>query len=600
MRPLAAVLVCAAAACAQDADYVTKTYDVRALVKAEQDRPGPRIELRNLDPRPVESGEEFFPGFDPDGLSTLLQGIVGPDAWANEGVSLELEGGWMTVRQTAAVQARIASVLSVLARAASRRAAIDAQVVLLAPGTLEELGAEAGVITEAQDRGIREAAAGGKSGKTLSLLRTSAIPGMLGHVADVRERMLVTDYEIEIAIGSAVADPVSTLVYDGTTLELRPTFAPDGATVLVDYRFACARPGTVREFGGKVKPEGTIQLPARAVFSTAGTWPCATGRTTLLVPGGAAATEEGWTLAVLLQVRRVEEPMGDIAFAGEGTRLRLLETGALTAPVTDVPKRRLDLSEIDPQEGVTIPVEDSGSSRLELEQVEGFVKRQTGYETWGAEGFGILTTSNRLMVTATEPVLDATETALKELSRTSFRRAAVDAVVVAVSAADRGRLPASDLLALARKGGSARVLARASALGLTAQRVTAFAGAESAFVRDRTVQIAENSAATDPQIDILTEGLALNARPFEPDAAGRSRVELEAQFGWRAALEATATGAAPGGVLERSSIDLLEARATIGLKAGEWSVAAEAVREGDAKSAECLVLLVRVRFPEVR
>lgn len=600
MRPFAALLLCAAVTFAQESDCVSRVYDVRALIQAEQDRPGPRLELGRGGPRRIEDGVEYFPAFDGETLTSLLENLLGPDAWSADGASMDLAGGWLEVRQTAALHARIAAVLGVLARAGSRRAVVDAHVVLLAPGMLEEAGAEAGVLSEAQDRALREAAAGGKRGRTVGVLRVAGLPGVLGHAAEVRQRRLLTDFDIEIAMDSVVADPVSRQVLDGTVLEIRPCFAPDGATILVDYRFSCARPGTVREFDGKTKPEGKFQLPSRGLFTAGGTWPCPSGRTVLLVPGGVTGIDEGWTLAVLLQARRVEEPMGDLATGTEGVKLRLLEAGALTASFQDAWKRTVDLPPVETTEVVADWVEDPDCPGIDTEALAELIRRETGEDAWAADGVSLVTQPGRVLVTASEPLLDATETCLKALAKPRLRRAAVDVAVVAVDAAHRGSLPASDLLALARKGETARVVARASALGLPGQRAAAFAGAESLFVRDRDVEIAQGAGATDPVSDVFTEGLALNARPFEPEAGGRARVELEAQFGWRAKLEPAGTGTAPGGDIDRTSIELLEARCTMGLNAGEWTVAAEAAREGAEGRTECLVLLVRVRFPEVR
>ncbi len=600
MRPLAALLLCAAVTFAQESDYVSRVYDVRALIRAEQDRPGPRLELGRGGPRRIDEGVEFFPAFDGETLTSLLENLLGPDAWGADDASMELAGGWLEVRQTAALHARIAAVLSVLARAGSRRAVVDAHVLLLAPGMLEEAGAEAGVLSEAQDRALREAAAGGKRGRTVGVLRVAGLPGVLGHAADVRQRRLLTDFDIEIAMDSVIADPVSRQVLDGTVLEIRPCFAPDGATILVDYRFSCARPGTVREFDGKTEPEGKLQLPSRGFFATGGTWPCPSGRTVLLVPGGVTGIEDGWTLAVLLQARRVEDPMGDLATGTEGVKLRLLEAGALTANFQDAWKRTLDLRPVEGTEVVVNMLEDPECAGIDAEALEELIVRETGGDAWSADGVSLETQPGRVLATASEPLLDATETYLKTLAKPRLRRSAVDVAVVAVDAATRGSLPAADLLALARKGETARVVARASALGLPGQRASSFAGAESLFVRDRDVEIAEGAGASDPVSDVFTEGLALNARPCEADDAGRARVELEAQFGWRAKIEQAGTGTVPGGDIDLTSIELLEAKCVMGLKAGEWTVAAEAAREGADGRAECLVLLVRVRFPEVR
>ncbi|KAF0240047.1 MAG: hypothetical protein FD180_5074, partial [Planctomycetota bacterium] len=110
----------------------------------------------------------------------------------------------------------------------------------------------------------------------------------------------------------------------------------------------------------------------------------------------------------------------------------------------------------------------------------------------------------------------------------------------------------------------------------------------------------QEAAATDPVSDLQREGLMLDVRAFAADGGGRARVSLEAQFGWRAAIEAFGTGASIGGDIQRASIDLLETRTDTTVKAGEWTVATESTRDRPDGRSESLVLLFRIRFPEVR
>ncbi|MEK7468810.1 MAG: hypothetical protein AAB074_15650 [Planctomycetota bacterium] len=602
MRPIAVLFLAAGLAWAEDSGFVTRTHDVRALRATGSSKPGPRLSLKTIpDTSAVENGEEYeeVAAFDAETLTWAIQRMVEPESWEAGDASLDIAGdGWMTVKQTKQAQEKIVAALNVLARIGARRVVVDAEVMLLAPGVLETAGLEAGVVTDAQEQSLREAAAGGTRGRTVAVLRSGGAPGLRFHAADVRERQLVVDYDIEIAQAATVADPFVQKVLDGTVLDVRPVLAPDGATVLLEYRFQCARPGTVLEFDAKAKPEGKIQLPSRAAWFAAGTWPCPSGRTVLLVPGGVEGIENGWTLVALVRAKRVEEPLGDLAAGLDDLKMRFLEAGTLQWNVTDFPGQRLDLSDWDEQQGGVIFIEDPRNPGLDDDTLGALLRQSAGGEdAWSVEGRELRFRHDRIMAVAPQGILEATEAALKGMAELRLKRVAVDAVVVALEGRERGDLPAADVLAAARKGDRARVVAGATALGLTGQRVHAFAGAESLFVRDRDVEIAQEAAATDPVNDVLREGLLLDVRPFAADAGGRARVELQGQFGWRSEIAAFGTGAEHGGDIHRTTIDLLEIRTDSTVKAGEWTAVTEARREGPA---ETLLLLIRVRFPEVR
>ncbi|KAF0245380.1 MAG: hypothetical protein FD180_1695, partial [Planctomycetota bacterium] len=455
MRPIALLVFAASLAIAEDSENVTRTHDVRALLAADVERPGPRLELRPRDAQPevVADGSEGMAAFTGDTLEQLIRTLVEPESWEDaDGVCLEISGdGWMTVKHTRQVQAKIAAALNVLARAGARRVVVDAEVMLLAPGVLEAAGIEAGALTEAQELSLRETAAGGTRGRTVAVLRTGGSPGLRFHAADVRQRRLLTDYDIEIAQAAAVADPVSTRVLDGAVLDVRPTLAPDGATVLLEIRFTCARPGTVREFDAKAKPEGKIQQPARAFYSAAGTWPCPSGRAVLLAPGGVEGVENGWSMAVIVRTKRVEEPLGDLNAGGGDLKLRFLEAGSVIIDVPDFRGRRLELQDEEPNGGIPFIVEPRNPG-LSPDQVRELLKRATGDNAaWEVEGHDLGIGQDRLIVVASQGLLEATEVALKGMAEARLRRVAVDAVVVALDGRERGDLSAAALLAAARK-----------------------------------------------------------------------------------------------------------------------------------------------------
>lgn len=602
MRPLGLLLACAVLAGAQDGDLVSRTYDVRVLVHGEPPRHGPRLSLERTGLEAVGFAEDFTgQALDAEVLQQVLQAITGADSWEGE-ASMELDGaGWLRVRSTPGVQARVAAALETLARLTSRRVAVDARLLLLAPGVLEGAGAEAGVLTAAQEKALLEAAADGKKGTTAAVLTGSAPPDVWSFAADVRERRLVTDYDIQIGNGAAVAEPISRLVLDGAVLDFRAEFDPDGARLLLEYRFSAARPGTVRDFDGRTKPEGRLALPSRPLFEARGAFCMPSGKTVLMLPGAVEGVEGGWTAAVLVRARRVEEPMGSLPLAAEGVHLRSIEVGSLIRGAADA---RSSWLRLDDPPGTQIPVEEpADEERFDvdpMEALERFLNQALGEEAFAGTGFEVFACGDRLLMATKEPLLDEAERFLKETSATTMRNVAVDAAVIAVDPARRRGLAPAELLALARSGDGARILARSGVLGLADLRVASFAGAESLFVREREVEVAQQAAATHPWLDTFTEGLCLTVCASRTGREGRAQLDLRAEYGGNPGLTRVETGAVPGGAMEESTLDLVACRTSLEVAAGEWTVASESLEPPGEGDRSLRVLVVRVRYLEAR
>lgn len=601
MRPLGMLLACAALAAAQDADLVRRSYDVRVLVHGESSRHGPRLSLRS---RPVViaiAEDESGPAMDADLLQQVLRAMTGPSSWDGDALMEVTDAGCLEVLNTPAVQTRVAAALETLGRLASRRVAVDARLLLLAPGVLESTGAEPGPLAPAQEKALLEAATDGKRGRLAAVLTGSAPPDVWSFAADVRERRLVTDFDLQIANGAVVAEPVSQLVLDGAVMDFRALLDPDGARLLLEYRFSAARPGTVRDFDGKTKPEGRLALPSRPLFEARGACLLSSGKTALMLPGAVDGIEAGWTPAVLVRARRGDEPPGSLPLAAEGIHLRALEVGSLIRGAGDAEGAALRLGDLP---GMEVPLEVRAEQDhcdiAPADVLAGFLRVALGPTAFDGEGCEILEGGDRLLLTNREPVLDAAERYLEELSAKTMRNVAVDAAVISISPARRRGLPPAELLALARSEDGARFVARGGVLGIADLQVASFAGAESLFVREREVEVAERAAGTHPWLDTFTEGLCLTVRASRTGEEGRARLDIRADYGSNPGIARVETGAAPGGAMEASTLDLFSCDTSLELATGEWTLAAESLQPPGDGDRGLRVLLVRVRYPETR
>ena len=98
----------------KDAGRVTRIYDVRDLMLAVRDFPGPKMELNDkasgILPFPV-IGESAEPPISEDFLQELIRTTVGGTSW-DEGASLSMASGLMVVSQTPALHRDVASLLN--------------------------------------------------------------------------------------------------------------------------------------------------------------------------------------------------------------------------------------------------------------------------------------------------------------------------------------------------------------------------------------------------------------------------------------------------------------------------------------------------------
>ncbi|MBI2923306.1 MAG: hypothetical protein HYY18_19795 [Planctomycetes bacterium] len=602
MRSALVFLALAGLAGAQEIRAVSRSYDIRSFTRGRQEEPAPSLEVPG-EPSAVPAGsEDWFRVLDADSVRSLLADAIEPGTWDTPPNRLEEYKGWIEVQAPEATQERVAAFLETLARRCSTRIAVDAEVLEFEPGILEATGAGAGVLDPETERAIREAALDPARGKLVAALRTLSLAGRRVHAADVRQSRLLQDFDIEIAQGAAIADPIVPRLLDGSVLDVVPMSTPDPGVLLLVFRFACALPEPLRIFDGNTRPEGRMQQPARRVLRAKGALPCPVGRTVLLAAGGSEGVAGGRTLAVLVRATRVAEQAGDLPYRRDGRVLRIVDTGGLVATVPDFPAPRIDFDTVVRDDaGSNFVVPEERGEGISGERIGELVRASTGEEAWDDGESALVCQGGLCLLAGPEPRVEAAEAVVASLLQLRRAYVAVDAVAVALETAPRGeaRDPAT-LLDRARRRDGARIAAAVHALGLNGQRFHAWSGAETLFVASRDVEIAQEAGATDPVTAGLRQGLVIDVRAEGAAVGKRLRVQLRAQMASEAALESLPAGNAPGGELQRASLGLFTALNDGWLEARVWTAVAEGTRTTPEGRTETVILLFRVRPLETR
>jgi Flp pilus assembly secretin CpaC len=115
-------------------------------------------------------------------------------------------------------------------------------------------------------------------------------------LTDFAQVSYMQDYDVEIAEGSAIGDPIVQLVNDGFMVDLHPTVAGNGDMVVLQVRTEVA--DLTRPVRTVQLPLGTVDLPTLEVLKMRTTAAVPLGRT--VVVGGALSDGDDDALLVLI------------------------------------------------------------------------------------------------------------------------------------------------------------------------------------------------------------------------------------------------------------------------------------------------------------
>lgn len=624
---LMAAPVCASA---QEVEREMRVYDVSSITWPIQNYPGPAIGIQSDSPTVTmepEPGSEDFSG---DVLVEMIRRNVNEDSWENDRNSITFENGTLLVVQTADVHERIVQFLAAVRQARSRVISIDCTILSAEATVISELTKRTAapgkyaLLDEAATRALLNAATAGGKVSIVKATRLTAFNGQRVHVADIRQVAFIQDYDVEIATGSAIADPIVGRCIEGVVADLWPRVDATGKTFSIEVRLSgvsLVRP--IESFELKTPELGTLQLPVIDAQDVKTTIVVPAGRTAIVCGAALAGPEEtgGEIVAVaLLRPSLVDLGTSAAPFAVKEKReLRLIDVSGIVGSIPDFAGPDPDWNEGGGGAQVGMIFEDAGYPQGLVVGVESLVEilqRNIAPDSWQDEKNSIEVVGNFLAIQHTPEVLNQIQEYLTKMESQTWRMITVEARFLAIDDATLKELGGGlggkeatlltperteRLLAATRSGEHARLIAYGEVTGYNRQQVTVSRLRSTAYVMDYDVQIAQQSSVADPIIGHAMEGVVLNTRPVLAGDNKHIIVELAPTL---AQLEhpipSLQTKADRIGALQLPTVDLQRVRTTLLVPDGGTALMGLSTRPvGEATGRRHVVLLVKATMTSV-
>ena len=225
-------------------DSVLEVYDLRPLMP-RFDAEGGWAHSLILPPGNGHFGDQqkislsgLYGGEGPDVIVDLLTQVLG-DELRYEGREITMDGASrLLVLAPAPIQARVAAMLQALENVLAATAQIEVDVVELTGAAGDTWPASNLVPAEAVDRAI--ATVLGRGG-THRRFHASLSAGRTSYVDQMRQFPILYDYDVEIAQGSFIGDPIVLEIEEGVRLFLRGVPQGDGLALSVVFQSAETR-----------------------------------------------------------------------------------------------------------------------------------------------------------------------------------------------------------------------------------------------------------------------------------------------------------------------------------------------------------------------
>ena len=279
---------------AAEETVVPRIYEVNDIVQGRSDRPAPPGNLAASKYIPPAEDEPVEPHsvFEIDALIELIRNGVRPASWDTiEGADIAPRNDRLFVWTTPAVHRDIAAFLDWCRVEASRRVTVEVVAVPVTEAEATRLAA--------QPLGPSAEEAAALVQRALGAVTLSGWDGQLLSGREGRSMSYLADYDVEIAWGAAIGDPIPDEIFSGITAEVRPCL-DDGAKGAVlhcrlDFTRVHPKPATHKT------EHGPVELPHMRLTRVQNSFWAPWNRP--VVAGGGTAGEDAVVFLVTVRKR---------------------------------------------------------------------------------------------------------------------------------------------------------------------------------------------------------------------------------------------------------------------------------------------------------
>ena len=270
-------------------EITSRGFDVRALTRAIPERMGRNLDLwpSNFTPPSPPELREPAPIIYDDALRDLMQLLLAPDGWNQEGMGITMRRGQMQVRHRPTSLDAVGQALAALRKGLRTMVLTEATLYAVDQGDARKMGLHAGASFEPAVLDTLATLVSQERASVLASGRTRNVAGNRAAAESYRRVPFLQDYEVEIASDAVIANPIVNYLYSGSVLDLEAALSPSRKSVCAVMRFTRS---AVDEPLRRVRsPHGDITVPAMDVFRSRSSFVVPVGRATVVSTASAGS-----------------------------------------------------------------------------------------------------------------------------------------------------------------------------------------------------------------------------------------------------------------------------------------------------------------------
>ncbi|MDJ0975296.1 MAG: hypothetical protein QNJ98_12600 [Planctomycetota bacterium] len=264
---------------------VLRSFDIAALAHSVGSTLGQEINLTpsNFTPPAPPELEDPTPIFPVDVIAELMQETVAPATWELKDARIDVRDGRLYVRNAPYVVEAVDRNLRTLNKEFLTSVITTTELVKLPRSVAARLEMQIGPVDGERLAALRAAIAAEEA----TIERGCTVTNMAGArnaVSSARRMAYLSDYEVEIASNSVIANPIVQEILDGSVLDVRATETAGGGSVHSVVRFTYVDVATPMRT--VTTPHGRLEAPALEVLRTRAALRTPIGKTVVVAISG--------------------------------------------------------------------------------------------------------------------------------------------------------------------------------------------------------------------------------------------------------------------------------------------------------------------------